>query len=126
MWLLAYTGRRLGIDDSLPPDGIGVISILPQFFGDTGQPDALAEIRAWTASIPQALERQDSMIASGRLQTTTVPVSVIFGPDDPNLNPEVAQHISGLFKNAELHLVEQTAHWPQWDRPGSCSPRCSA
>ena len=57
------------------------------------------------------------MIASGRLQTTTVPVSVIFGPNDPNLNPEVAQHISGLFKHAELHLVEQASHWPQWDRP---------
>ena len=117
LWLLAYTGRRLGLDDSLPPDGIGVNSIVPQFFGDTGQPDALAEIRAWTAEIPQALDRQDSTIASGRLQTTIVPVSIIFGRNDPNLDPDVAQHISGLFKNPELHLVEQASHWPQWDRP---------
>jgi haloalkane dehalogenase len=65
LWLLAYTARRFGLDENLPADGIGVISILPQFFGDSGQPDALAEIRAWTASLPRGLDRQDSMIASG-------------------------------------------------------------
>ena len=57
------------------------------------------------------------MIASGRLQTTTVPVSVIFGRNDPNLNPDVAHHLSSLFKNSQLHLVDQASHWPQWDRP---------
>ncbi len=117
LWLLAYTLRRFGLDDSLPPDGIAATSIGPQFFGDTSQPDALAEIRAWTADIPQALDRQDAMIASGRLQTTTVPVSVIFGRNDPNLNPDVAHHLSSLFKNSQLHLVDQASHWPQWDRP---------
>jgi pimeloyl-ACP methyl ester carboxylesterase len=117
LWLLLYTGQRFGLDASLPPDGIAVISLLPQFFGDASQPDALAEIRAWTADIPHALDRQDSTIVSGRLQTTTVPVSVIFGRDDPNLDPALAQHISGLFTNAELHLVDHASHWPQWDRP---------
>ena len=46
-----------------------------------------------------------------------MPVSIIFGRNDPNLNPDVAQHISSLFKNPELHLLEQASHWPQWDRP---------
>jgi hypothetical protein len=44
-------------------------------------------------------------------------VTVIFGRNDPNLNPEVAHHISELFKNAELYQVDQTSHWRQWDRP---------
>jgi pimeloyl-ACP methyl ester carboxylesterase len=117
LWLLLYTGRRFGQDDSVPPDGIGAVSILPQFFGDTNQPDALSEIRAWTADIPRALDHQDTMIATGRLRATTVPVSVIFGRDDPNLNPDVAHHIHRLFTNAELHLVDEASHWPQWDRP---------
>ena len=51
LWLLAYTARRFGLDENLPPDGIGVISILPQFFGDASQSDALAEIRAWTGDV---------------------------------------------------------------------------
>jgi haloalkane dehalogenase len=46
-----------------------------------------------------------------------VPVSIILGRNDPNLDSDVAQHISGLFKNPELHLLEQASHWPQWDRP---------
>jgi haloalkane dehalogenase len=117
LWLLAHTARRFGLDASLPLDGIGTVSIVPQFFGDTTQPDALSEIRAWTADIPQALDRQDATIASGKLRATSVPVSVIFGRDDPNLNPDVAQHISRLFKNAQLHLLDATSHWPQWDRP---------
>ncbi|OBK32513.1 hypothetical protein A5658_15850 [Mycobacterium sp. 1245111.1] len=117
LWLLAYTGRRFGLDGSLPPDGIGVTSVVPQFFGDTGQPDALAEIRSWTGGLRAALDRQDAVIASGRLQPLQVPVSVIFGRDDPNLTPAVAQHICDLFTNSEVHLIDRASHWPQWDQP---------
>ncbi|OBI80438.1 alpha/beta fold hydrolase [Mycobacterium sp. 1245805.9] len=117
LWLLAYTGRRFGLDGSLPPDGIGVRSIVPQFFGDDGQPDALAEIRSWTGGLPAALDRQDAVIASARLRAVQVPVSVIFGRDDPNLTPDVAQHICAQFTNCELQLIDRASHWPQWDRP---------
>jgi pimeloyl-ACP methyl ester carboxylesterase len=117
LWLLAYTGRRFGLDDSLPPDGIGAGSIVPQFFGDNSQSDALAAIRSWTGALPAALDRQDAVIASAQLQTLQVPVSVIFGRDDPNLTPAVAQHICALFTNSEVHLINRASHWPQWDQP---------
>ena len=117
LWLLAYTGRRFGLDDNLPPDGLGTVSVVPQFFGDNSQPDALAEIRAWTGDLPAALDRQDAEIASARLQTIQAPVSVIFGRDDPNLTPAVAQHICALFLHSEVHLIDRASHWPQWDRP---------
>jgi haloalkane dehalogenase len=117
LWLLTYTQKRFGVDESpTATDGIAVTSIVPQFFGDTSQPDALSEIRAWTADLPHALDRQDDTVASGRLQSIAVPVSVIFGRGDPNLNPEVAQHISCLFGSSELHLVDRASHWPQWDQ----------
>jgi hypothetical protein len=35
LWLLTYSADRFGPDDSLPPDGIGVTSVIPQFLGDT-------------------------------------------------------------------------------------------
>lgn len=117
LWLLAYTGRRFGLDASFPPDGIGVTSVVPQFFGDDSHPDALAEIRTWTGGLPAALDRQDAVIASTLLQTVQVPVSVIFGRDDPNLTPDVAQHICGLFTTSEVHLIDRASHWPQWDQP---------
>ena len=117
LWLLAYTGRRFGLDDSLPPGGIGTVSILPQFFGDNSQSDALDEIRSWTAALPAALDRQDAVIGSARLQTVQAPVSVIFGRHDPNLTPDVAQHICALFTKSEVHLIDRASHWPQWDQP---------
>jgi haloalkane dehalogenase len=117
LWLLAYTGRRLGLDDNLPPDGLGTVSVVPQFFGDDSQSDALAEIRAWTGDLPAALDRQVAEIASARLQTIKAPVSVIFGRDDPNLTPDVAQHICELFTNSDVHLIDRASHWPQWDQP---------
>lgn len=45
LWLLNHTARRFGLDP-LDPQGIGVTSIFPQFFGEGGTPDALAAIRA--------------------------------------------------------------------------------
>jgi haloalkane dehalogenase len=117
LWLLAYTGRRFGLDASLPPDGIGAASIVPQFFGSADQSDALAEIRAWTADLPAALDRQDAVIASGRLRSVQAPVALTFGRDDPNLTPAVAQHLSGLFTDSKLHLINRASHWPQWDQP---------
>jgi len=57
------------------------------------------------------------MIASGKLRLMPVSVSVIFGREDPNLNPDLARHIARLFENAQLHLLDGASHWPQWDRP---------
>lgn len=77
LWLLRHTARGFGLDESVPPDGIAAVSIVPQFFGDNTQPNALSEIRAWTADLPRALDSQDAMVASGQLRAIRVPVSVI-------------------------------------------------
>ena len=45
LWLLQHTANQWGLD-APDPDGLAIRSILPQFYGDTEQPDALAGIRA--------------------------------------------------------------------------------
>src|SRR5262245_41860709 len=45
LWLLNDTGRHLTGRDDVPADGIAATSILPQFFGNAEQPDALGAIR---------------------------------------------------------------------------------
>jgi pimeloyl-ACP methyl ester carboxylesterase len=117
LWLLQYAAARWGGLGGLDPDGLAVRSILPQFFGDTDQPDALAAIRAWTADVFDALDRQDALIASGALQLLAVPVSVIFGETDQYLNPSLAAEIVRLFKNASLHVMSNGSHYPQQDQP---------
>jgi haloalkane dehalogenase len=116
LWLLQHTGDRWGMD-ALDPDGIAVRSILPQFFGDAQQPDALAAIRTWTAGMFETLSQFDAAIEDGELDRLEVPVSVIFGETDRYLNPSLAAEIAALFKDAPLHLVQNASHWPQHDQP---------
>jgi pimeloyl-ACP methyl ester carboxylesterase len=116
LWLLNHTALRFGLDP-LDPQGIGVISILPQFFGGGGMPDALAAIRAWTGALFGALADQDARIASGQLTALDVPVSLICGADDEYLSPALARHLAGKFGHAKVHVIDGASHWPQADQP---------
>ena len=116
LWLVQFSARRFGRDPDDPTD-VGTVSVLPQFFGGADQPNALTEIRAWTADLPRALAGQDERIASGELSKLPVPVTIAFGTADPFLNPGVARELAALFPHSQLHLVEAASHWPQWDQP---------
>jgi pimeloyl-ACP methyl ester carboxylesterase len=116
LWLLQRWGQQWELD-AADPDGLAAQSILPQFYGDESQPDALAAIRRWTAQLPASLDRQDSLVAEQALHRIHTPVSIIFGERDHYLGPALAAEMAGLFANSTLHLVEQAGHYPQYDRP---------
>jgi haloalkane dehalogenase len=116
LWLLQHTADQWGLD-AVDPDSLAIQSILPQFFGDADQPDALIGIRAWTAGLFDALVRQDELIDSGAIARLEVPTSIIFGAADRYLNSTLAAEIAGLFKEPSLHGVPDASHWPQWDQP---------
>ncbi len=117
LWLLQYSAAQWGGLGGLDAEGLAVRSILPQFFGNGDQPDSLAAIRAWTADIIDAFDRQDAVIGSGALSRLDVPVSIIFGEDDRYLNPALAAEIASLFDNASLRMVPNSWHYPQQDQP---------
>ena len=89
LWLLQHTAAQWGLDAL---DGLAIQSILPQFFGDAEQPDALAAISVWTAGLFDALDQQDALIDSGVLGhlEVPVPVSLIFGETE-SLSESVAR-----------------------------------
>jgi haloalkane dehalogenase len=115
-WLLGHTARRFGLDPT-DPGGVAVAAVAPQFFGDTDRPDALAAVRAWTAGLFASLDRQDAQITAGHLAGLELPVTLVFGAADRYLNPDLARQLAGLFRHADLHLVQGASHWPQWDQP---------
>jgi haloalkane dehalogenase len=116
LWLLQFTGDHWGMDAS-DPQGVAVRSILPQFFGNADQPDALPAIRAWTARLFDSLSEQDKLADTGALRDLEVPVSVIFGGEDRYLDTYLAREIAGLFTDPSLHVVPAASHWPQHDQP---------
>jgi len=114
--LLAHTGRQFGLD-AADQQGVGVASIMPQFFGDQAQPDVLVAVRAWTSALVAALDRQDTHVAVGDPPRLDLPVTPIFGATDDYLSPALARHLAGLFPHADLRLVDNASHWPRWDQP---------
>jgi haloalkane dehalogenase len=115
LWLLQFTADHWGMD-ALDPLGVAVQSILPQFFGNADQPDALPAIRAWTACLFDSLSEQDKLVDSGVLRDLQVPVSIIFGGSDHYLDTSLAREIAGLFTDPSLHVVPDASHWPQHDQ----------
>jgi pimeloyl-ACP methyl ester carboxylesterase len=113
LWLLNHTARQFFGTDELPPDGITVTSVLPQFFAEGDNSDALAAIRAWTGMLFADLDDQDARIASGQLKNLDVPVTLIFGADDAYLSPDLARHLAEHFTRSDMKVVPNTSHWPQ-------------
>ena len=69
LWLLGYTALRFG-DNPNDPNGVGVNAVLPQFFGDSGGPDALTAIRSWTADLFGALAAMNKSASSWSSERT--------------------------------------------------------
>ena len=116
LWLLQRWGAQFELDAE-DPDGLGPRSILPQFFGDADQPDALAAIRAWTARLRSDLAEQDRLIAGGALRRLEAPVSIMFGERDRCLNPSFAGELAALFERPSMHVVRDAGHYPQDAQP---------
>jgi pimeloyl-ACP methyl ester carboxylesterase len=85
LWLLLHTAARFGLAPG-ETEGVGVTAVLPQFFGDPNQPDGLAAIRSWTATLFDSLGSQDAMIAADALSDLQMAVTVIFGGRDRYVN----------------------------------------
>jgi haloalkane dehalogenase len=116
LWLLLQTAARLGLAPE-ETEGVGVKAVLPQFFGDPDQPDALAAIRSWTAALFGSLDSQDAMIAAGALSDLQMPVTLIFGGRDRCLSADLGAELSSLFRTSSIHVLDDASHWPQWDEP---------
>jgi haloalkane dehalogenase len=116
LWLLLRWGVQWQLDAN-DPDGIARNSILPQFYGDDQQPDAIESIRAWTARLRGTLDQQDVLVGSGALGRLQVPVSIIWGEKDQYLSSSLAAEIAALFPNPSVHLLPDAGHWPQHDQP---------
>jgi pimeloyl-ACP methyl ester carboxylesterase len=116
LWLLGRWGAQMDLDAD-DSSGIVQTSILPQFYGDEDQPDAVASVRAWCAELPDVLDQNDELAKTAALAHLQVPVSIIWGHRDRYLNPSLADEIAALFEKPSVHLVTEAGHYPQHDQP---------
>ncbi len=78
------------------------LGIRPAFFGEN-------------AVLLEEIARRSQVVP--RLKQFRKPVRIIFGADDPYLNPSVALEFQRLFPNSELFLIKNAAHYIQLDQP---------
>ncbi len=108
-WLLEWQGGQFGGDEQvlqslLPsiigPQFLGTPSTFPPFIGLTS--DLHATLQATTQRLPdlKAFDRS---------------VRIIFGAEDPYLNPGVARSLHEALPTSDLALLPKKGHWPQLD-----------
>lgn len=52
-----------------------------------------------------------------RMRAFDKPVQIIFGENDPSLNPGVAADFQKIFKNSKLTMIKDAGHYVQLDKP---------
>jgi pimeloyl-ACP methyl ester carboxylesterase len=117
LWLLGHTALRFGLDPD-DPGGVAVTAVAPQFFGDGGPPRR--------AGRGARLDRGIVPLAGSAGWPTSPPVTWrpwrcrsrwCSAPPTTTSTPDLARQLAGLFRHADLHLVQGASHWPQWDQP---------
>ena len=109
-WLLAWQGGQFGGDEQvlqslLPiigPQFLATLSTFPPFIGLTS--DLPATLQATTRRMPD-------------LKAFDRPVRIIFGEEDPYLNPGVARSLHEALPTSDLWLLPKQGHWPQLGGP---------
>jgi haloalkane dehalogenase len=108
-WLLQWQRRQFGGDEqvlqALLPSIIG-----PQFFGT---PSTFPPFIGLTSDLPATLQASTRRLPD--LAAFAHPVHIIFGAEDPYLNPGVARSLHEALPTSELSLLPKKGHWPQLD-----------
>jgi pimeloyl-ACP methyl ester carboxylesterase len=100
------TGWALRRSARLPAAAVG--EVLRHF--DHGTQRAI--LRLYRGAEPDALAR-----AGERLRDLRAPALVVWGADDPHLDPAWAQQLAAALPDARVRLVTDAGHWPWADRP---------
>ena len=108
-WLLTWQGEQFGA--AAPGQGTLLPIVLHQF-ADT--PSTFPAFITLTSDLQATLRADTQRLPD--LKTFDRPVRIIFGADDPYLNPGVAEHFHEAFPTSELFLLPK-GHWPQLDGP---------
>ncbi len=107
-WLLAWQGRQFGGDEQLQQSLLSIVG--PQF---AGTPSTFPPFIGLTSDLPATLQATTRRMPD--LKAFARPVRIIFGAEDPYLNPGVARSLHEALPTSDLWLLPKKGHWPQLD-----------
>jgi len=105
-WLLTWQGRQFGEDEQVQQSLLPIVG--PQFAGMPGTfPPFIGLTSDLHATVQANTRRMPDLKAFAR------PVRIIFGAEDPYLNPGVARSLHEALPTSDLSLLPKKGHWPQ-------------
>jgi uncharacterized protein DUF302 len=114
-WLLTFQGRQFLRDAPLEIQELTQKMLLTVVRGQFGAtPSSAPAFLSLTRELREKLQANTRRVPD--LSGLDCPISLIWGAADPYLNTGVAEHLKGLFPDADLTVL-QAGHWPQIDRP---------
>jgi haloalkane dehalogenase len=105
-WLLAWQGRQFGDDEQVLEALLPIVR--PQF---AGTPSTFPPFIGLTSDLYATLQANTRRMAD--LKAFDRPVRIIFGAEDPYLNPGVARSLHEALPTSDLWLLPKKGHWPQ-------------
>jgi len=105
-WLLNWQGRQFGEDEQVREALLPIIG--PQF---AGMPSTFPPFIGLTSDLPATVQANTRRMPD--LKAFDRPVRIIFGAEDPYLNPGVARSLHEALPTSDLWLLPKKGHWPQ-------------
>ncbi len=105
-WLLAWQGRQFGEDEQVLQSLLTIVG--PQF---AGTPSTFPPFIGLTSDLPATVQANTRRMPD--LKMFARPVRIIFGAEDPYLNPGVARSLHEALPTSDLALLPMKGHWPQ-------------
>ena len=108
-WLFRWQGRQFNQGSAGVPEGF-LQMIWPQF---AATPSTFPAVLSLTSDLHATLRANTQRMPD--LKRFDRPVRIIFGAEDPYLNPGVARSLHEALPTSDLSLLPKEGHWHQMD-----------
>lgn len=103
-WLMATPDR---VTDEL-------VELRMAIYSDPQTREALTKVFTYTLGSPEAAKY---LMTPDDLATITCPTLVLWSDKNPGSGENVGRRLASLIPGAEFYLMNDAAHWPQWEHP---------
>ena len=74
--------------------------------------ESMARVYGISAPRPRLMRYEEEVAA-----TLRPPVLVLWTDRNRGAGPEIGEYLASVIPGAQYHLIENAAHWPQWEQP---------